>query len=160
MLRDLMFVNGFNVKLMDRMTADVPEERFYEQLPGLPNHPGWQVGHVTFVRASVARALGRPGPVDPERLAWAAPNSAPKGGAEGHPGKAELLAMYRAAQEHLAAVVGGLDEATLESPSPERMRERFPTVRNLLFGLLGPHDALHLGQLSTWRRAAGYPRVL
>ena len=48
--------------------------------------------------------------------------------------------------------------------APNRLPIRFllrhlPTVGDLLAHLLTTHSAYHLGQLSTWRRAAGLPEV-
>jgi hypothetical protein len=53
-----------------------------------------------------------------------------------------------------------LPPEALARPAPERMRSRFPTVANVLLGLMTSHFASHLGQLSAWRRAVGLPSVL
>jgi hypothetical protein len=161
MLRDLYFLNAFNVGLLEKMTAEIPAERWGESLANIPNHPAWQVGHLTFVRAALPAMLGKPGPVAVESVARFGPKSTPAVGTGANPGKAESLAAFALAQEHLMAVVRELDEAALAAPTPnEGLRGRFPTVRDALLGLLGPHDSLHLGQLGVWRSASGLPRIL
>jgi len=39
----------------------------------------------------------------------------------------------------------------------ERMRPNLPKMHDLLSFVLTGHEAMHLGQLSTWRRVQGHP---
>jgi len=60
------------------------------------------------------------------------------------------------------AAVGCGGTATSEAlaqPAPERMRSRFATVGQMIYGLMTAHEATHLGQFSAWRRAIGLPSV-
>ena len=78
------------------------------------------------------------------------------------PTKAELLAAIREGHARVEAALddADLDALALDDPNPiEFLREPFPTKRDFLAHLLTTHDAIHLGQLSAWRRAAGLPAV-
>ena len=41
----------------------------------------------------------------------------------------------------------------------DSMAETLPTLADLLSYLLSTHEAMHLGQLSAWRRQLGLPAV-
>ena len=74
-----------------------------------------------------------------------------------------LVAKY---EEGHRAVIDALPSATPEAmaaPNPlglPLVKDCLHNVGDLLAHLLTTHSAYHLGQLSTWRRAAGLPEVL
>jgi hypothetical protein len=74
--------------------------------------------------------------------------------------KDELLAILRDAQAQLTAAVERFDERRLDEPFPgPSYREVFPTIRHALTQVLAGHVALHVGQVSVWRRAMGLPAM-
>lgn len=161
MLKALVELSRGNARLVRKMVEDVPAERMCYQPLNLPNHPAWQVGHLTSVRVSVARGLGRPVDIDEAWLKRFARGSVPVADPGAYPGKEELMGTFVRAQEHLEGVLAGLDEAALDGPNPvERLRERLPTVRHFVTFVLMVHDGMHVGQLADWRRAEGLPGVL
>lgn len=153
-----------NVKVLERMLADVPAGEMCRQFAGVPNHPTWHVGHLAMVRTAVARMLGAD--TEPELpMAAFAPfvrGSVPAGDAAAYPGKDALLATFRTAHRAATDALRGTDPARLGQPHTMGpvFQELFPTHRHMIYNMLTTHDGLHVGQLATWRGAAGYPRVL
>lgn len=161
MLKALVELSRGNAGLVRKMVAEVPEGRMCHQPVNLPNHPAWQVGHLTSVRVAVSRGLGKPIDIDEAWLKRFARGSVPVADAAAYPGKEELMATFVRAQEHLEGVLAGLDEAVLDGPNPvERLRERLPTVRHFVTFVLMVHDGIHVGQLADWRRTEGLPGVM
>jgi hypothetical protein len=70
-----------------------------------------------------------------------------------------LLQALEDAHARLADAVMKASQEVLNQPTPEKFRNRFPTVGALLAGLMTSHEASHNGQLSAWRRAMGLPSV-
>ena len=53
-----------------------------------------------------------------------------------------------------------MGEAGLAKPLPDvRYRDRFPSIGYAAVHILSGHTALHLGQLTVWRRAMGLANV-
>jgi hypothetical protein len=51
-----------------------------------------------------------------------------------------------------------MEEDGLAQPLPdERYRHIFPTIGHALLHILTAHAAVHVGQVSVWRRAFGLP---
>ena len=62
--------------------------------------------------------------------------------------------------DRLLELLPAVDDATMQQQNPiEAARERFPTVGIFVVFLVGAHTALHLGQVSTWRRCMGLGSV-
>ena len=82
--------------------------------------------------------------------------------AAAYPDRDDLLGTFRAAHRAATDAVRRADPATLDGPHTMGpvFQELFPTTRLMVHNMLTTHDGLHLGQLGTWRSAAGLPRVL
>ena len=151
----------------ERLTADLTDDQLDQRPAGNVTPPVWLLGHMAIAAPYALNLLGRGDRGDYVPPSWAenfGPGTVPLDYADGFepPAKAELLAAIR---EGHARVEAALDEADLDSlnlhePNPvEFLRGPFPTKRDFLAHLLSTHDAIHLGQLSAWRRAAGLPAV-
>ena len=78
-----------------------------------------------------------------------------------YPAKAELLNAFEAAHGALASTAAALDPAAAAQSNPvEGLRPRFPTVADVVAYVLTTHEAVHLGQLSAWRRVMGLKGVM
>ena len=150
------------------LAADIPEDRLADRPhPGM-NPPVWLLGHVAVVGNFALSLLdglgidapdGEAGPVDlpgwrehfgvgTEPLVYA-DGFAPPTGDELRAAVARTHARFLAATAHVTPEM-------LTEPLPiERLAARFPTHGDILTHLLTSHDAVHWGQLSAWRRAAG-----
>jgi len=70
----------------------------------------------------------------------------------------EIVPVFRRGMESAAGLIASLPDAEFTKPNTnERSKARFPTVGILANFLLNNHVAMHLGQVSTWRRAMGLP---
>jgi uncharacterized damage-inducible protein DinB len=137
----------------------------------LENHPAWTIGHLVTGSDILAEDLGlerdlpegwrelfeRRGPGDP-RL--------PDPDRDAYPPMGALLAelerqhsrVERAWRERLAAAEAG--DAGLSTPTTWRFDDVLPTLGDAVLFLAVSHEAMHLGQLSAWRRARGLPSAL
>ena len=78
-----------------------------------------------------------------------------------YPSTAELLAAVESRQALLTDAMRNADPSAFEAPTPdEKLRAIFPTVGDLVTSAMTSHIAVHLGQLSAWRKAMGLPSAL
>ncbi|QDT14101.1 DinB family protein [Alienimonas californiensis] len=151
------------------LAADLPEERLTERpQPGM-NPPVWILGHVAVVgnfSLTVLKGLGvEATPVDlPGWRENFGIGSQPLVYADGFtpPNGEQLRAAVRETHDRVLAAAALVPAAALDEPLPpelERLAGRFPRVGDLLTHLLTTHDAVHWGQLSAWRRAAGLTAI-
>ena len=156
----------FNLAYASELVADVEEELVYRSFgDGLENHPGFTLGHLVMASSLMVGHLGgehdvpagweelfhRTGPGDPRR---------PQPGRVGMPSKAELLDTLRKKHAALEDIARSLPAARWQEPASWRFERHFPTSLDLLMFLCVNHEAMHLAQVSAWRRAAGLPSAL
>lgn len=155
------------LELAGRLTADVPDDRFAEMPHAGAKHPGWVLGHLTVASGLAAglladdeaEARGLAG-VPQSIAAGAAPGSEPGSDRAAYGGRDELLAELTRVHELCVARLNAADDAHLARPLPiAEYREFWPTIGDAAFYLLGRHEPYHLGQLTSWRRAAGLPAI-
>jgi hypothetical protein len=146
------------------LTKEIEESQMDVQPCAGMNTPRWILGHLALCTDYALQLLGRPTRLPPEWQGRFGPGSSvPKAGAAGVPTKQELLGLLTAG--HTAASEASLS-ATAEQLAPKHLveikfvRELFPTIGDLVAHLFTTHEAIHLGQLSAWRRAMGMPGVL
>jgi hypothetical protein len=65
--------------------------------------------------------------------------------------KAEYLSLLKAQREATKKLLDSLDDAALDAPGPERIRQMAPTV-GATFVMIGNHTLMHLGQFVAVRR--------
>ena len=84
--------------------------------------------------------------------------SAATADAGAYPSKDELLPALDAACAAGLAALAGLSPEALTTPMPdEDMRDYFPTVGDAMVYMMLVHESIHMGQLTSWRRAMGMP---
>lgn len=127
------------------------------------NHAGFCIGHLAIYPARILTILGQ----DPAK-------AAPPAGFEDlfaagkpclddphatiYPAFDLIVTTYNRATEAARDAVAKVNDSELTKPNPnEKSRATFPTVGLLVNFLLNNHVAMHLGQISTWRRAMGLP---
>jgi hypothetical protein len=71
-----------------------------------------------------------------------------------------LEAFGRAYDVALTEVARASDAQLLKETPNESHRKNFPTIGALSNFLLGAHVAVHIGQVSAWRRCMGLPGVM
>ncbi len=139
-----------------RLVADVSDQQMTAQPGGAVNHPAWVMGHLVYSCQGIAEVLGVK-PWLPEQ--WLAPfitGSVPDTDRQAYPSKAELLQALDDGQRKVSEALAAMDEQELREPLPdEDIRSLFPTLGHAVVHILGAHAAVHVGQVSVWRRAIG-----
>lgn len=156
---DILFSYRWGADTFAKLVSDVADEDFVAQPVEGINHPAWLFGHAG-VYHSVIVALLKGEPFDNP---WDAPcgkNSSPLTDRSAYPSKDEILKSYAdgvaAACDAIATAPAEAWTAPFEHPT---WGKQFETVGPAVVFLATTHQALHLGQLSGWRRAMGLPRV-
>jgi hypothetical protein len=149
---------GFVLDYIRRSAADISDAQLTEQPAPTMNPPLWILGHLAVATDYALVNLGqRPQcPKDWHRAFGM--GSRPLAEMTQRPTKAELLA---AIERGHAAVTAAVPQATaemLEKPHPVEPLRSSPiqSVRDLISHLLTTHPMFHVGQLSYWRRHAGF----
>lgn len=156
---DLLFSYKWNADAYARLLSDVADDQMASQpIEGI-NHPAWLLGHVAIYNPVIGALLRGEDFENP----WTQPF-----GKESHPiadraayaSKADLLAGFQAGVEAAAAAIEGAPESAWSAPmSHPTWGKQFASVAAAVTYLATTHLALHLGQVSGWRRAMRLPRV-
>lgn len=126
------------------------------------NHPAFVLGHLSLYPGRMLRQWGQdPHAVDvPTSFETVFSKDAQcEDDPEGliYPGKDEICEAYFRGYRTVIERLRELDDQILQSPNPnEVMKPRFPTLGSMHAFYAGGHLMVHLGQLSAWRRMAGY----
>ncbi len=147
-MRDLVLPTyNFNLTYAQKLAADVPD------------HPAFVLGHLAWASDNGLKVLGQEPALTAGWKELVIMGAKPLADRSRYPAKDVLLKALENAHARLASAVATVAPETFAQPAPERMRARFPTVGNMLVGLMTAHEASHLGQFSAWRRAMGFPPV-
>ncbi len=162
MLETEIRINLFLVGYCRMLLAEIADERMTEQpLPGV-NHPAWILGHLAF---SADLAVSRLGGEKQLPVAWTSlfgQGSKVSANRSDYPSKDDLLKAVEQRFEKARQLAQGATREQLAVPSASTnpaMKAGLPTMREGVAFLLTAHLAVHLGQLSTWRRMIGLPHL-
>jgi hypothetical protein len=151
-------VNQFLMGYCRMLVGDIADERMAEQpLPGV-NHPAWVIGHLALSSDGALAALGGEKVLPAEWKALFGGGSSPSSSRGQYPSKDALLQAIEQGYERVRQRAAAATAEELARPNPNaRVKERLPTVKDLVAFLLTGHIGVHLGQLSAWRRMIGLP---
>jgi hypothetical protein len=162
-MRDhLLNAYNLNANYAKALVTDIPDDRMLDQPHGIRNHPTWQLGHLVVAAHMGHGVIGEGEPAPDGWMERFAPGSEPlcDGDCDDYPDKATLLAAYEHAHQLMAAALKDVADHRLGEPNTHAMPKLLPTVGDVVTHLMTNHEAMHLGQLSAWRKAAGLPSVL
>lgn len=151
----------FNAHYASQLFKVAPEHWTAEAFPGSQT-PHWLLGHLTIGTDYALRVLGLTTGLPAEWHARFGPGSRAvdmDGLIVEHQA---LWDGYIAGHARVEAALPKADPAVLDQPHQVPMRQLLkfvPRKADLLLHLLTSHEATHLGQMSTWRRQAGYPSI-
>jgi hypothetical protein len=147
----------------DQLVKTAPAETFAKMPMKDVNSAAFNIGHLAIYGDRICSMLGR------EDLVTPLPFSADlfKAGAPCldqpglYPEKDVLVATFFERQRRAIDAMRGAGESALraENPAAGRFKEMFPTVGGAVAFLLSGHVAMHLGQVSAWRRVMGLGSV-
>ena len=148
---------AFQLRYLHELMAEIPDDRMADQpAPGM-NHPAWILGHLACSAEFVPALAGLE-----KRLpaAWSDlfdPSSRPLADRSVYPLKADLLRALDETHARAAEVARGFTPEQFAAEFPmEPFRFIMPTVGDAVVHILTTHEATHSGQLSAWRRSAGF----
>lgn len=143
----------------EMVLADISDDDAFKLICDGGVHPAWIIGHLGFVANRVIAMCGGQSKIDTE--GWKplfGGGSSPTHDPGAYPPWDELKDIWRQGHADLNAILPTLGADALSQPNPnDRMRDQLPTVGDFLSFVLTGHEAMHLGQLSTWRRVQGRP---
>ena len=151
----------FTRRYAELLLAGIEESQMTEQPhPGM-NHPAWIIGHLAIGADFISSLLGHGMATGDEEMAAFGPGSTPSASRADYPSKSELLDLLCRMIDRGIPMAEAATPQQLSQPNETPFfPETFPTVGDLLTHLMTTHAALHLGQLSAWRRAMGLGSVL
>lgn len=161
MLENEITINKFLVGYGHMLVDDLDDARLADQPVEGINHPAWILGHLTFV-AHRAKVLITGGEVDlPEAFVKQfGPGSKLTADRKDYPSKVELVRMLDESHDQLQRAAAAATPEVLAKPSQHpRTKDKLPTINELVAFLMTGHFAVHLGQLTTWRRIIGLPAL-
>ncbi len=151
---------AYTMAYLREQVADVPAERIADQARGVRNHPAWVMGHLTHTCEVLGGVIGLEAWLARHWESRYGTGSVALDGAGAYEPKDELVAATLDAESRLIAAVRGLPASRLAEPFPDAaLLEVFPTVGHALTQVMVGHAAFHVGQVSVWRKAMGYPAM-
>lgn len=152
---------AFQRKHLFLLVDNIPDDRICDQPGSIVNHPAWQLGHLAVSTDRFVAAMGGSSTLDESWVTKFKPGSVPQPDRSLYPSKAELLRVLDDRRNALAQIVSRASDEDMAKPhSIARLAPMLPTRGHLaLFGLLY-HESTHLGQLGSWRKAAGLCQAL
>ncbi|MEO0532193.1 MAG: DinB family protein [Planctomycetota bacterium] len=155
----LLFSYKWGADMFERLVSEVDDADFAAQPVEGINHPAWLFGHVaTYHHVIVALLEGKS--FDNPWDADCGKNSSPVADRSAYPSKDTILKRHAdgvaAATSAITSASPEAWSATFEHPT---WGKQFDAVAPAVTFLATTHQALHLGQLSGWRRAMKLPRV-
>ncbi|MGP8215963.1 MAG: DinB family protein [Bacteroidia bacterium] len=156
----------FNLEYAKALVKDISEEQMTTMpVIGLENHPAFTLGHLISGSALLAEDLGanfempanwadlflRKGPGDPRK---------PDPDKSKYPPKHLLLNELESQHNKVKKLLSAIDENKLSEPFKWRFNGYMPTLLDIIAFMCINHEAMHLGQLASWRRAMFLPSAL
>ena len=143
------------------LLAELSEEQLVVRPGGNMNHPAWILGHISLYHPIVPalfRGESFEDPADDDLFGFRGRGPLP--GSEIYGTKSSQINRFIDGHELVAqSLLAVTPEQLCRPPCLTRWAEKYPTVELLLPEILILHESLHIGQLSSWRRAVGLPGV-
>jgi hypothetical protein len=156
---DILFSYRWAATSMQHLVSDVADEQFAAQPVAAINHPAWLFGHVSIYNEVIVKLLRGESFNNP----WDQPcgkNSQPTADRSAYASKDEIVARFASGVEEacrsMESATADAWSAPLEHPT---WGKQFKIVATAITFLATTHLAMHLGQLSGWRRAMNLPRI-
>ncbi len=142
----------------EELLADLdPGDAFTAAFPG-GHHPAWILGHLTFSGLGAVKLLGGDHAGFDEAEARFGIGSEPAAAGDDFAATPRRLAGHPRPRRVRRLPHRG--RPACPAQPAERMAAAFPTLGGMVAFLLSGHEAVHIGQLSSWRRARGGTRLL
>jgi hypothetical protein len=161
MLKPLLNNYAFNLSFLKMLVDDVEEEKMCQQPGGLVNHPAWTLPHLVTGSEFAGQLLGLEPLIAQDWFDKYGRGSTPSTDPADYPSKSDALAALEAHHARVSDALGITDPSLLDRPTPnDDFRQIMPTLGDALLFLLVTHEAFHIGELASWRKAMGLPPVM
>jgi hypothetical protein len=149
-------INRFLLGYAHTLVDEIADERLCEQpSPGV-NHPAWILGHLAYSGDGAVAILGGQKSLAADWTKKFGTGSKPSSRRAEYPLKSELLRILEERFETARSLAAAAPPEKVALPNPiARLKDNLPSVRDAVAFLMSGHFAVHLGQLSTWRRLIG-----
>jgi hypothetical protein len=143
------------------LVDDLTDEQFVLRPGGNMNHPAWILGHVSLYHPVTVQLLAGAPIDDPKgNKLFGFAGQGPVDDIAVYGSKRAVVSRFAEGHEQVAqALMAAKPQALTRPPSLERWAKMYSTVEFMLPDLLIFHEAMHIGQISIWRRAAGLQGV-
>ncbi len=157
MLEQQCRLYGFNLFLLEKMMEDVSDAELTHQASPGTNPPIWILGHLAVATDYASKTLGIPTACPKAWHVDFGPGSTPLKMHDPAPTKSQLMDAIRAGHQRVTEAARNVTAEQLAGPHPVALLKGSPieTVGDLLTHLINTHEAMHIGQLSMWRRLTG-----
>lgn len=156
---DLLFSYRWNADTYAKLVSDVADDYFASQPIEGVNHPAWLLGHVSVYNPVIVALLKGESFDNP----WDAPmgkNSSPIADRSAYASKDQILKTFAEGVDAACDVISSAPAEAWTAPMTHpTWGKQFATVAPAVVYLATTHLALHLGQLSGWRRMMSLPRI-
>ncbi len=148
-----------NIGYGKMILGDIDDATFCEKPNGL-NHPAWLLIHLATGADYAASLLGGKSVCPAEWNELGDTKKPQSTNRADYPSKEVLVNAFVQAHEQAAKL--------LSEAAPEKLQEKqtlgffekeLPTIGDIVAFLILTHTAIHLGQISAWRRAMGKPAL-
>lgn len=157
MIAEILNSYSLSLRYLRQLVADVPDEMFTDQRSGAVNHPAWVIGHLTYSAEAIGGEIGLAPWLPGDWAPRFGTGSVPTADRQMYPDKAALLDSLSDAEVRLSDRLLSIGDDGMMDPLPDiRHRESFPTIGHAVLHILTSHAAVHIGQLTVWRRVVGY----
>ena len=151
---------SYSLDFLREQIADIDELQMVAQPNGMPNHPSWVLGHLTFSCQAIGGEIGVGAWLPTSWSQQFGTGSVPTPDASTYDAKDVAILSLADAERRITSAVKSLNDAKLDAPLPdEEYRHILPTIRHAVTQVLVAHTANHVGQLTIWRRMMGLPRT-
>jgi hypothetical protein len=158
--RDILRTFEMNARYFRALMEGVEEGQMTVQPVFGMNHAAWIAGHLAYSFQAIGGEMGMQPWLPADWAGLFGTGTTPVSDPAMYPGKDRLMAVFEEGQMRIVWALRGLSDVHLAMPLPdERHRETFPTLGSAVLQILAAHMAVHLGQLSAWRRAVGLGAV-
>ena len=160
MIANVLRSFAMNLDYARRLLGDVTDEQMTAQPAKRMNPPAWIVGHIVRSFQLIGDELGLKPWLPGHWNSLFATGSIPQTEGADYPNKTTLLDALVEGRRKLTDALGAMTDKDLDRPLPDkRFRHIFPSLGSAVLHILTVHTAVHVGQLSAWRRAMGLPPV-
>ena len=150
-------INDFQLRMLTRIAADIPESQLFQPGAGHGHPPAWILGHLAICGEIGQKFLGGK-LVHPRWLVLFGPGSSDRIAEDVSLTHAILTQANTDAYAQFRELAAHADAQRLQAPHGVELLKGsgIDTVGQLITHLLTSHFATHLAQLSSCRRAGGH----